>query len=120
MSDLEMKRGDKATIEIRDTVDKDGNPFAWTGWTVRFTAKERVSDADVDAVIAKTSATAGDFDLLAAGSADVLIVPADTDTLEATTVLHWDVQVTLDADPTEVYTLDSGTLKVAADITRTV
>jgi hypothetical protein len=117
MSELEMYRGDDESFDI--AVTKDGIAVDLTGASIRFTAKRRATDVDLEAVIAKTSAVAGGIVVTNAlgGIARVDIVPADTEDLTASARLIWDLQA---VDGTgKVRTLADGTLIVHADVSRT-
>lgn len=107
--DYEIERGD--TAKFTGTAKRTDKTIAdLTGATVRFTAKRKLTDADGDAVIAKT-ATVLDAE---AGVFRVTIDPGDTSSLSACT-LSYDVQIT-EADGT-VTTTQKGTLAIVLDAT---
>jgi len=75
---ISLDRGDTDYLDLTAT-QADGTPQDITGWTITFTAKRGLSDADADAVIHKTT-MAGTIVITngAGGLATVNIVPADT------------------------------------------
>jgi hypothetical protein len=85
---------------------------------VRFTAKRRSSDDDVDAVITKTVGSGVTItDPATSGYVEVALLPVDTNSETTTVTFVWDLQVTGAAgDP---HTVASGTLRVDPDISRT-
>ena len=106
MSYLSIYRGDDRALLITSSVDL-------TGSEVWFTVKRKRQDADVDAVIAK-STDQGDI-TVAGFQATVTIDAADTQDLDPV-ALYWDVQI-VDGDG-KVRTVATGRLAVLADITR--
>ena len=116
MSNLTMKRGDSARWEFTVTQADRVTVQDLTGARVRFTAKVRATDADVDAVVSKTLASGVTLTDAVGGVLEVHLLPADTDDLSVPTSLQWDLQVT-DADD-DVWTVDSGSLSITADISR--
>jgi len=115
MADLTMTRGDARTLDVPITLD--GAP--WTipvGATVRFTAKERTTDADGAAKIAKST---GSGITAVDDVATVTIAPADTDALAADgldATLWYDVQVA--GAGFGPWTVARGRLIVQPDVTR--
>lgn len=118
MSNLTMKRGDSATWEFTVTQADRVTVQDLTGASARFTAKSRISDDDVDAVLAKTVGDGVTLTDENNGVLEVHLLPADTDGLTPPVILHWDLQITDAAN--DVWTVDSGLLTIAADISRTV
>jgi hypothetical protein len=110
-----MKRGDTLDLSVGPVLDENQQRQNLAGSTVRFTAKDRIADADVAAVITGTGTipTQTGDDL---GRARVVIPPAATSGFTAKRVLHWDVQL---SNPAETKTLDGGLLYVDLDVTRT-
>lgn len=123
-----MKRGDDKTVQFTlggaklpaDGVDN------FTFW---FTAKQQVSDTDVQAQWSKTGAPGnlGDFAIVESGDPATLpptnaivtcrLHPSDTEDLpDYDVVLQWDLQVKDAAN--RITTSDGGTLTVQPDITR--
>lgn len=112
MTDYTMKRGDSFTLDVGPVRTSAGAVQNIAGFTIRFTAKDRLDDADGAAIIAGTGA----IDDGPAGLGHVTIPPAATNGFTADRVLHWDLQL---ADPTgPVKTLDAGKLIVERDVTR--
>lgn len=116
MERLTITRGDTRQLEVTIT-DPDGT--AWTppvGVAVAVTGKLRKTDADADAVFAKTI---GDGVTLAGNVATVTLAAEDTDSLATGTSaqsVYCDVQITDDDGPkTPVEFL----LVVTPDVTRT-
>jgi hypothetical protein len=120
-----MKRGDTKTVQFTVSGATLG-ASGLTGYTLWFTAKEDVSDADVAAIIERTGSPGPGFVLVTAGSGPTSpvdavvtcdIVPADTSGLpDNDVVLTWDFQV--ESPSGRVTTAADGTLTVQADITR--
>lgn len=105
MSYLSMFRGDDRTLTITATEDLAGSE-------IRFTAKQRRSDAV--AVIAKSlgsGITLGN----PTTTAEVVIDAADTDDLDPV-ALYWDVEVTDATD--KIRTVASGRLAIREDVSR--
>lgn len=108
MAELTMYRGDTRTVVLT----LEGAATFEVGDTVWFTAKRSASDPDDDAVIQIT----GNDVTIDGGTASVTIPPATTATLTGTTELVYDWQVASAGGA--VHTVDGGTLKVLADVTR--
>jgi len=110
---LEMFRGDSASWRFTVT-DADGAAVNLTNADLRFTAKSSASDADVDAIIAKTDGAGITVTDAAGGVLAVTLSPGDTSALTVPQTLVWDLQVT-DALGA-VQTLAYGALRIIADI----
>lgn len=116
MALLTMHRGDTESFTMTLT-DSLGDPLNLTGSGLTFTAKRRLFDADVDAVIVKTEADGIVVDAdPTTGIVVLTIEPGDTETLENLRTLHWDIQV--DDGAGDVRTPVLGRLAVLADVTR--
>jgi hypothetical protein len=116
-----MYRGDTPEWALA-VVDANGDPFSLTGWTVRMTAKRNPADSDAEAVfrLSTDPAEPGITVTNAAGGlATVQPLRTSTNTLTADTTVVWDVQVAKDGSPDLTFTVDSGTLLIRRDITRT-
>lgn len=111
---LRMYRGDTHTFDVLVTDDQEV-PIDITSMDLRFTAKYRYQDPDDDAVIVKTSSD-GIANGVGTGEAIITIEPEDTETLEKTTRLVWDFQLTDVAG--NVKTPTGGQLLISADISR--
>jgi hypothetical protein len=116
-TNLSMYRGDTKVVQL--TISGLG-ASGLTGYSFWFTAKNNYSDADVDAVIAKSGA---DFTVVTVGDANtdgvvtVKILPADTSGLPDYDVqLHYDAQA--EDSNGNVTTLATGTLTVKVDVTK--
>lgn len=118
MSDLHVKRGDSIVLAVGPVLKADGSVQDITGHSLRFTAKNRITDTDGVAPI--TGTTAGGQIVITdgpGGLARVTIPAAQTDGFTTDRVLLWDLQI---SDPSGVVkTLDSGKLIVTRDVTRT-
>ena len=118
MSTLAMKRGDTPTIRFTVT-NLDGTPTDLsTVDGIRLTVKRHINHSDLDALVAVALGTG--LSLVTDGT-DGLVdwVPEDDafDSISKETELVYDLQVT---DGTgKVYTVDSGTLTIELDVTRT-
>jgi len=93
---IRIKRGDAKKYDLQ-LVDYDGNLFNLTGYTVYFMAKEKMSDADEDAVIDKSS-TGGGITVVNATNGEITInfVATDTDLPEKT--YYYDIRVVSETD----------------------
>jgi len=102
--------------------DHNDAPVDLTGASITFTVKSKMSDPDTQAVFQKknTAAGGGDSEIKvldpAGGSAEVYIVPADTDTTNPGNYM-WDVQITLANGKT--YTVLRGRVTFKEDVTKT-
>lgn len=119
MSALSMYRGDAAAFRFT-IVDEDGEPLDLDTVDLRFTVKRHDDDDDDDALIVRTSADGIDIDDPATGVCVIRLRASDTDDLPVPTSLVWDLQSTNVGDVEDVHTLLRGTLKVRADVSRTV
>jgi hypothetical protein len=107
-----MYRGDTAAWDFTVT-EPDGTAVDLTDAAgIRFTAKNRPTDADGAAVIAKT---VGDGVTVTNAAGGVLRVQLAEDDVPLS--LSWDLQLADDADG--VYTVAAGRLEIKADISRT-
>lgn len=111
MTDLRVKRGDTIELAIGPILKSDLSVQNITGYTVKFTAKYRLSDSDVQApLFADGTIVDGP-----AGTAKVVVSNSQTAALDPPVTLYWDVQL---RDPTgATKTVDSGKLYVEQDVT---
>lgn len=116
---LQMVRGD--TKQFRSPVTLSGAAVDLTGGKLIFTVKKALSDADVDAVAQKSwdAGTPHGITVTTPGNgiAITTIDPSDTAGLDAPVTLFWDLQYET-TGAAQVYTVDSGTLLVTPDVTR--
>jgi hypothetical protein len=112
VSDLRVKRGDSIPLTVGPILQADGDVQDITGYTITFTAKDRLSDADGAAIITQ----GGTITDGPAGLGLVTIPPASTSGFTTDRALHWDVQIRDPAGATK--TVDSGKLIVERDVTR--
>jgi hypothetical protein len=117
MTDLRMKRGDDASFSVAAYQADGVTALDLTGATIRFTAKDRPTDDDVDAVIAISTPSAITIDDAPGGLATITIPASDTDAFTGPRTLVWDLQVTTSTG--SVVTVDGGKLYVLLDVTRT-
>lgn len=91
-------------------------PADLTGWVLFFTAKEKKSDADADAVISKTVTTHADAANAITG---YHLTPDDTRAIAETpySKVYYDVQL-VSPDGSEVDTLLRGEIRAEGDITQ--
>jgi hypothetical protein len=113
-----MYRGDTQLVDVLVTDPDTGNPVDISTMSLRFTAKYRTTDADDEAIIAKTSDYGGIVIGGQTGEAVVTIDPEDTIDLTKTTQLLWDLQVT-DVSGA-VRTAAAGRIIISADVSITV
>lgn len=107
--DWEYVRND--SFQRTFTVKQGGQPFDFTGWSVAAQIRER-PDADIlESFAAIVVAPATD------GKLQISLTTAQTGNLPPNA--RWDLQVSLDADPTNnTHTLLVGFIKVKGDITQ--
>lgn len=111
MSDLRVKRGDTIRLVIGPILTSDGSVQNITGYTITFTAKDRVADADPGAFQSVGTVTDGP------GGMGLVIVPKTaTSSFLTDRVFHWDVQIVDPSGATK--TIDEGKLYVTRDVTR--
>jgi hypothetical protein len=84
MSDFSMVRGESRVLTFGVT-DSEGEPLSLVGAVVRFAIKERWSQSLAEAVVVKTSDTAGEVDITDApgGTGTITLAAADTASLPA-------------------------------------
>lgn len=112
-----MYRGDTAAWDFTIT-QSDGTAVNLTDAVgIRFTAKNRTSDADADAVITRTVGDGVTVTSAVNGQVRVQLEAADTSALAAPLALAFDLQ--LADDHGGVYTVAAGRLEIKADISRT-
>ncbi len=107
-TNLEVYRGDDKTWKITFK-DANQNPIDITGATVWFTVKENATDTDPQAVIQKQITT---HTVPLQGETELILVPADTQNLEATDY-EYDMQLVTGG---KVTTFMRGTFNVLQDI----
>lgn len=116
----DLTHGDEETLAISGLTDDDGNPATFGASDVlRWTAKSRRTDDDVDALIAKSSAD--DIAFTVGGSdATVSIFPADYPDFTTERLSYfWDLQLARGGSSTDIRTLARGTGRIIRDVTRT-
>lgn len=114
MANFTMTRGD--TVILSGTTTLGGDPYDLSGATLLFTAKNRYTDDDADAVFQKSVGDGITVVSAAQGLFTVEIEPDDTaDVPKVQTVLFWDTQV-VDSE-SKKYTIASGKLIIKPDVT---
>lgn len=116
--DLTMVRGDTAIFTCT-LLNESSEAFDLTDCTITFTAKESISDLDVDAIIQLTSPSSGITfvglnPLL--GQFDITVSPTDTSSLSGPVTLVCDIQ--LEDSLGRIFTLGKGTIEIVEDVTR--
>lgn len=112
---LSKKRGDTIPFRLSGVTDRFGDAVAdLSGYTITFTVKASIDDADVDAVLQKTSGGGG-IDVQTA-EAFWEITADESELLTPALRYQWDVQLE-DADGV-IATVEEGTLVVSKDVTR--
>lgn len=106
---LTIIRGDTADIEVQ--ISQDGTPVNITGYTVFFTAKKNLSDADNSAAIKKDITSHSDP---TNGKTIVSLAPADTASL-AVGKYHWDLQ--LKSGSGAISSVSKQMLEIVEDVT---
>ena len=125
MDRLRIVRGDTNVYRIVVTIEDPDtgvvSPLDITGLKIWFTAKNKQTDSDVNAVIRKGSpgTTLNGVTIVdgPAGKADVELLPADTSALPGMTWLYFDVQI---LEGVRVTTVNSGVAAVVSDTTKTI
>lgn len=120
MPDLELRRGDRATIAISDLLDANNNPATFgAGDVLIWTAKADLAQSASEALIVKSSASGGISYMIGGSTATVLIFAADWTTLQLRGDLAfvWDLQLSVGGDPAQIVTLTSGDGIIRADVT---
>jgi hypothetical protein len=118
-----MRRGDTAGWNLA-VVDTTGAPFDLTGYTLWFTAKRAITDADADAVFQLTNGAGITVTNAAGGLAAITPRRADTSSLTEDVRLYVDVQLSSVGAPDETDTVwpsdDDwpGELVISRDVTR--
>ena len=120
MKKITMYRAD--SLVLNTTIQQNGAPVDITGAKVWFTAKRKVTDADVDAVIQVSSPThiSIDSDQVAnRGQCVINVPPTFTSALyEAELSLFFDIQVLFATG--RIATVDYGTLLIVPDVTQAI
>lgn len=118
---IQMYLRDDRTLSL---VVNDHNdvPVDLTGAKITFTVKSKMSDPDDQSVFQKKNSAAGGSDSEikvldpAGGSAEIYIVPVDTESVDPGNYM-WDVQITLANGKT--YTVLRGRVTFKEDVTKT-
>jgi hypothetical protein len=110
-----MTRGD--SVSWAGTATLSSSPYDLTGILgMSFTAKNKTTDTDANAVFKKTIGDGITVTSAAQGLFTVAILPADTASVsKVKTILVWDLEV-VDSGG-NVYTLNSGNLVINPDVT---
>lgn len=118
-TNLTIVRGDSAAWSVAITLN--GSAYSLFGASLRFTVKASPNDADVDAVIVRTTALGDGIAITDAnaGLARLTLGTTHTAALEPGKTYVWDLQITSAAG--DVYTPDGlrGLVYVSADVSRT-
>ena len=111
-----MYRGDSAAWDFTITEPAGTAVDLTNAASIRFTVKERTTDADVAAIAAYTVGTGVTVTDATGGMVRVQMDPSDTSALTGLPKRYlWDLQLT--DDSTNVYTVAAGTLEVRQDVT---
>lgn len=116
MADFEFRESRGDTIQLLVPVTRNGSPVDITDAQFYFTAKRSKTDADVNAIIQKSSGDGISILDASGGMAVIVIQPEDTDFLDDEPRLYCDVQM-VEADGTTT-TIARGRLTLLYDITR--
>lgn len=106
------------TVYLTGTIISGNTPLDITSAVLRFTAKNYYTDPDTEAIIVKTSPSNG-ITILDGPTGQYLVTinPSDTNGLaEVTTILVYDVQVTLNKN---VYSVVTGILTIDPNVSQT-
>jgi len=105
---LYIKRGDTKSYTLKFR-DEDGNAVDITGWTIFFTAKNKIDDVDDDAVIKKTITDHTDP---TDGETQITLTSTDT---AAVASLVYDIQYKTSGG--QIKTVIEGFLEISKDVT---
>lgn len=113
---LEMSRGDSRKWTFAVTYSDTGAVYSLAGASMWFTAKKRITDADVAAVFQKTIGSGITLTDAANGLGYIELSPADTSALSSGKQnLEFDLQLKSSAG--KIYTVAFGKLTVYPDVT---
>lgn len=118
MTDFTMRRGD--TFEESFTLSTGWTGTSFTGgvqFTVRASVPATTVTSDTDA---KFVASTDDGSIVFLGNIGTITVAATVATTWNPGTYLWDLQGAISGTVPKVYTIDSGTLTVRPDITRTI
>lgn len=107
----ELAQGEDWSLNLRFINKSTGLPIDITGWTVFFTAKNRVSDADADAIIAKSIVT---HSAPSQGETAIYLLNTDSDDIHGT--FPYDIRYKTDSS--QIKEIVSGDLKINPAVTK--
>jgi hypothetical protein len=110
------RRGDTFSYSV--TLGGDWVFADFTGG-MKFTLRRHVPASSVTTDDDATDqATTDDDEITGSGATVTIVIPASRTTSWPAGKLYWDLQGVVTGTPDEVYTIDSGTISIEADITR--
>ncbi len=115
MTYLTIVRSDDETLDILVTDQDTGAAINLTGATLKWMAKRRRNDADVDALISKAIGTGITVTNAAGGVAEVAITAANTNAI-VPGAYYWELQ-SVDA-AAKTHTLAGGRIVILPDLIR--
>ncbi len=115
MSYLTITRSDDETLDVLVTNEDTGAVVNLTSATLKWMAKRRRNDADVDALITKAIGTGVTVTNAVGGVAEVAIAAADTDAITPG-AYYWELQ-SVDA-ASKTHTLAGGRIVILPDLIR--
>ncbi len=115
MTYLTITRSDDETLDIVVTNQDTGAVVNLTGATLKWMAKRRRTDADVDALITKAIGTGVTVTNAVGGVAEVAIAAADTNAITPG-AYYWELQ-SVDA-ASKTHTLAGGRIVILPDLIR--
>jgi preprotein translocase subunit SecF len=100
-----------------------GNGWIGSDFTggVKFTLRDELVEASVttdDDAVDQASVATGEITFV--GATGTITIAASRTTAWPTGRLHWDMQGVISGSPAIVYTIDSGTLPIEPDVTRSI
>lgn len=110
---FKFPRGDDQVLALEFT--ENGAVKDITGWTVYFTLKKNIDDADENAVLKKDVTTHTDP---TNGKTEIPLLNTETDTLEG--LYFYDIQYKDVATPAIIKTVLSGQMTFTKDVTRRI
>lgn len=113
MTNFKFYRGDDQVLSLEFT--ENGAVKDITGWTIYFTLKKNIDDADTAAVLKKDTTTHTDP---TNGKTEISLLNTETDVLEG--LYFYDIQYKDVATPALVKTVLNGTMNFMKDVTRRI
>lgn len=95
----------------------DGTPYCIKNWSVFFTLKSDINVTDAQASLQKIVTAFPDTTSGTSGSAQIVINPSDTSSLDPNIKYEYDISITTNLG--EQFTVLKGQVEIIADVTQT-